>query len=282
MDGVETTKRIRAQGDEEPYYKDLPIIALTANAMSGMREMFLQHGFDDFLSKPIDIVMLDATLEKWIPKEKQTGFVAENFKLNKPKRVDIRIEGLNTNYGVNMSGGKIEVYFETLTMFYEDAAEKKKEIQICPDDRNLPLYITHVHALKSASANIGADKLSETAYALEMAALDGDLSFIENNTEHFFWMLEQIMTNISNAITFYTAGLSNENDSFKPEQLQNELVKLKKALDDMDVNTINRIVDILQPSGLADKSGNTIKKILKHILMAEYDEASALIDSLLA
>ncbi|MCL2010498.1 MAG: response regulator, partial [Synergistaceae bacterium] len=71
MDGMETTQRIRAMGGEEPYYKRLPVIALTANAVSGTREMFLQNGFDDFLSKPVDIVSLNAVLEKWLPKEKQ-------------------------------------------------------------------------------------------------------------------------------------------------------------------------------------------------------------------
>ena len=74
MDGVETTERIRAMGDEDPYYAELPIIALTANAVTGMREMFLQSGFNDFLSKPIDTVQLNSVLAKWIPKGKQRAW----------------------------------------------------------------------------------------------------------------------------------------------------------------------------------------------------------------
>ncbi|MDR2584455.1 MAG: response regulator [Fibromonadaceae bacterium] len=66
MDGIEATKLIREDG-----YAELPIIALTANAISGIKEMFLANGFNDFLSKPIDIVKLNAVLAKWIPKEKQ-------------------------------------------------------------------------------------------------------------------------------------------------------------------------------------------------------------------
>jgi len=64
MDGVEATNIIRET------HKNLPIIALTANAVSGVKEMFLSNGFNDFLSKPIDIVNLNSTLEKWLPKEK--------------------------------------------------------------------------------------------------------------------------------------------------------------------------------------------------------------------
>jgi CheY-like chemotaxis protein len=70
MDGIEATTRIRAL-DADQYYKDVPIIALTANAVSDTREMYLKNGFNDFLPKPIDSIQLNAMLEKWIPKEKQ-------------------------------------------------------------------------------------------------------------------------------------------------------------------------------------------------------------------
>ncbi|MDR2922577.1 MAG: response regulator [Treponema sp.] len=73
MDGIETTQRIRAMGDDDPYYKNVPIIALTADAVSGIKEMFLENGFNDFLSKPIDTVKLNTVLGNWIPKEKQHG-----------------------------------------------------------------------------------------------------------------------------------------------------------------------------------------------------------------
>jgi CheY-like chemotaxis protein len=75
MDGIETTHRIRSMGNEDPYYKEVPVIALTANAIVGTKEMFIENGFDDFLSKPIDTVKLNAVLEKWIPKAKQKALV---------------------------------------------------------------------------------------------------------------------------------------------------------------------------------------------------------------
>jgi signal transduction histidine kinase/CheY-like chemotaxis protein len=71
MGGVEATKLIREMAKENPHYANLPIIALTANAVLGVKEMFLANGFNDFLSKPIDIVNLNLILEKWLPKEKQ-------------------------------------------------------------------------------------------------------------------------------------------------------------------------------------------------------------------
>jgi CheY-like chemotaxis protein len=77
MDGIEATLKIRAMGDEDPYYKEMPVIALTANAISGTKEMFLENGFNDFLSKPIDTVKLDTVLGKWISKVKQKSIIVK-------------------------------------------------------------------------------------------------------------------------------------------------------------------------------------------------------------
>jgi CheY-like chemotaxis protein len=71
MDGIETTLKIRAMGEEDVYYSGVPVIALTANAVLGTKEMFMENGFNDFLAKPIDTVKLDAVLGRWIPKGKQ-------------------------------------------------------------------------------------------------------------------------------------------------------------------------------------------------------------------
>jgi len=71
MDGVETTKRIREIADDDTFYTNLPIIAITADVIEGRREMLIENGFNDFMTKPIDIDKLNNILEKWIPKHKQ-------------------------------------------------------------------------------------------------------------------------------------------------------------------------------------------------------------------
>lgn len=71
MDGVEATARIREMGRKDPYFAVVPIVALTANAMKGVREEFLQKGFNDFLPKPIELDKLDNVLRAWIPEDKQ-------------------------------------------------------------------------------------------------------------------------------------------------------------------------------------------------------------------
>jgi len=290
MDGVEATKRIRAlgapgaPGGEEPYYKNLPIIALTANAISGMEEMFLSNGFDDFLSKPIDTVMLNTVLAKWLPKEKQTRSVAEGGRapvIRKPSLSGIAIDGLDAKKGIRLSGGTHEYFFETLSAFYEDGLGRMNEIRKCLDSGNLPLYITIVHGLKSASANIGADMLSEAAYALEMAGLKGDLAYIETNSDHFLMMLKRLLNNIGSAISLHDCGSGKTGEFFEAGQFKNELVKLKQALADMNAGVINKTVDNLLKSAGTEDTKNAVRKLSKHIMMVEYDEADALVDFLL-
>jgi CheY-like chemotaxis protein len=71
MDGIETALHIRGMTDIDPYFDVIPIVALTANAVTGVKQLFLDSGFNDFMSKPIDTIKLDVVLEKWLPKDKQ-------------------------------------------------------------------------------------------------------------------------------------------------------------------------------------------------------------------
>jgi len=204
MDGIEATEHIRALGVENPYFKYVPIIALTANAVSGAKEMFLENGFDDFLSKPIDTIRLDFILEKWISKEKRTCATRENNEAVAAKKLDtpkgIEIERVNVEKGILLCGGKLEDYLETLAVFLQDGFEKIDEIKMSLEAGNLPLYVTHVHALKSAAAIIGADELSGMAKDLERAGNQKDGEFIQTRNADLLSALESLTNNISKVL----------------------------------------------------------------------------------
>ncbi|MCL2207377.1 MAG: ATP-binding protein, partial [Fibromonadales bacterium] len=202
MGGVEVVKRIRESG------YNLPIIALTANAHSGIKEMFLGNGFNDFLSKPIDVVKLNAILEAWIPKEKQEK--AE--------------EGSKHNFKIDL---------QMLAVFYEDGLKKMKEIKKCFETEDYPLYAIYVHALKSALANIGAEDMSEAAKALEM----GDAEFIKAHTARFLTDFERLLDDINQRL--------NEHKEQKFPDAET-LVKLRDALKTMNLSVINEAVNELQ------------------------------------
>ena len=228
MDGVEAAKCIREQGYE------LPIIALTANAVSGVKEMFLANGFNDFLSKPIDMAKLNAILNRWIPEEKQVE-AEEVF--------------------------KNEISLQTLAVFYNDGIEKIAEIKECLKNKNYSLYTIHVHALKSALANIGAMDISDAAKALEK----GDPKFIKEHTDKFLTDLKQLLNNINERLKSRKRidGLNTD-----------ALIRLKEALKSLNSSAINSAVDDLRDYALTED-------ILQNVLLGNYEESLAMIDKIL-
>jgi len=275
MDGVEATQHIRALSNINSHYAKMPIVALTANAIYGIREMFLENGFSDYLSKPIDTVKLNIILEKWIPKEMQEHSVAKTAKLQTSTTpIELEIEGIDVNKGIRLSGGTLEHYYDTLATFHENGLEKIDEIKKCLETKNLSLYTTFLHALKGASGSIGADELSKLAQSLENAGQQEDLAFIEANTNGFLLELEQLLNNIANVLPLHN---TNEN-AMSDAEFKKELIKLKTALEQMDASVFNQTVDELLK---LTHNETIIKNISKHILIAEYDEAINLINSVL-
>jgi len=220
MDGIEAAAQIRALGSQ---YEDLPIIALTANAVSGMKEMFERHGFNGYISKPIEISTLSAVLEKWIPKEKQikrtqeeiaaavTGnpadaqaAVVNDEQAGSPKEgsaaakapAEIKIEGVDTAKGIEMMNGDAKIYLRILGVFHKGGQDKINEINSALEASDIRLYTTYVHGLKSALASIGATELSAAALELEMAGRAENREYIDEHTPKFISGLESLFANI--------------------------------------------------------------------------------------
>jgi CheY-like chemotaxis protein len=285
MDGIETTARIRALGSKEVHYKELPIIALTANAVYGTKEMFLENGFNGYLSKPINIVELNAILEKWVPKEKQVLAEGnyENVKVEKRKNnIDIEIDGVDLNRGIALTGGKVDIYLKTLKVFCNDGYVKIKEIGTCLGNGDLSLYTTYVHALKSACASIGASELSEAMELLETAGKNEDMDFIKSNNDKSLEKFEMLLNNIKNAITHYS---EEENavpmEKSSSEQKKEKLTNLKKAIIDMDTITADETLNDLMMETIDREINETLSEITQHILMSDYEEAINMIDILI-
>jgi len=219
MDGVEATAAIRALEKEQQRKHRVPIIALTANAVVGMREMFLENDFDDFISKPIDISKLDEILDRWIPKEKRDAQKSaassgedDNLQHGDPKSygnntsgdafadsADVKmmvIPGVDTVKGITLTGGTLENYKQVLFMFCKDIDERLiffgKEITT----DTLTDFITNIHSLKSATAYIGASEISSLAAGLEAVGKSGDAAFIRENLPDFIKKLEELKKNI--------------------------------------------------------------------------------------
>ncbi|MDR0859344.1 MAG: response regulator [Oscillospiraceae bacterium] len=265
MDGIETTAIIRGTD------KNVPIIALTANAVSGMRETFLESGLNDYLTKPIEVSKLNEIIGKWIPLEKRIK--AEFAAVIPVQTVSFAIEGIDTKVGLAMTGGTESQYTEVLELFCRDAEKRLEILQDVPDKNSLPLFITQVHALKSASANIGATELSEKAQILEDAGNAADFQMINTQLPKFTLILSRLLENIYSVIPKAETEVNQDFD-------KNALLHLREILAANNHKDIDDVFDkLLNAADSATK--NALLTVSDYLLTSEFNKAIEQIDILL-
>ncbi|WP_051233619.1 response regulator [Butyrivibrio sp. NC3005] len=193
MDGIETLYRMK-EIKNSPN-KDTPVICLTANAVSGMREMFLAEGFTDYLAKPIDYERLEVMLLKYLPHEKVVvEYIANdsssdvNECINLPKGIE-KVTGLDAKEGISHCESA-ESYLDTLKLYEETVKENSAEIRVMCKDLLLDDLTIRLHSLKSTSSIIGAKEISQLAKELERSGKDGTLAIRIGDVEKLLEMYE--------------------------------------------------------------------------------------------
>jgi CheY-like chemotaxis protein len=291
MDGVEATAAIRAwealtMNNEKGVGRTaVPIIALTANAVSGMKEMFIEKGFNDFLAKPIDISKLDEILARWIPKEKR-GVRNEELGIRSettPHSSLLPLPGVDIQHGIANTGGTIALYCEVLLSFCKDVEERLPVLQNVPEAAALPKFTTEVHALKSVSASMGASDISAMAAKLEAAGKASDIDFIRENLPVFTGQLVELVKEIEAWENAVKEGDSVSNGA----ELMRLLHELLAALETERTGDIDRILEELMQQTADEKQAMdaetkaAIEKISDNVLMAEFESATEIVHSLL-
>ena len=186
MDGIETLEILKK---ESLIDENTVVIALTANAVVGAKEQYINAGFNDYLSKPIEIKELEKMLRKYLPEKSDTEVIISN-KTPAPVISDDPLEalsklGLHTSEGISYCGGEEGFYLEIIDD-YADAAEKNIEkLDALKVQDNLTDYRILIHSVKSASKTIGARELYKEAYELEKASDSGDKDYIDKNHDRF-------------------------------------------------------------------------------------------------
>jgi signal transduction histidine kinase/CheY-like chemotaxis protein len=283
MDGIEAAAAIRALPGGR--FQNVPIIALTANAVSGMREMFLENGFQDYLAKPIEISKLNEIVAKWILPEKQERLVEPEERAPASRGTvftypepELAIDGVDTARGVAMTGGSTRQYQEVLALYCRDAAERLELLREAPDETDLALFITQVHALKSASASIGAAALSEKAAELETAGKRGDSVFIRVRLNDFLMELTALTQRIGRALPMRQTDEPVVSDANIDAAA---LTKLKKSLKAQSIGTVDAIIGELTGRSYNAEIREAISKLSEYVLTSDFDGAIHIIDSLL-
>jgi HPt (histidine-containing phosphotransfer) domain-containing protein len=189
-----------------------------------MREMFIENGFNDYLSKPVDVSKLDEILNRWIPEREGTGerglgagerdSVSRGTTSNQYRNSNNdspipdpqslipsspplpAIPHVDTAKGIAMLGGKPDTYRKVLSMFCKDIDERLPHLQTMPEANTLPSFIIQVHSLKSVSASIGAQEVSSNAAGLEAAGKAADMVFIREHLPDFTVQLAELEEDI--------------------------------------------------------------------------------------
>lgn len=199
MDGIETVQRIRNECGDNGRFPI--IIALTANAMEGVREIFLQNGFQDFITKPLDRRSLHTTLLRWVSEEKRTKNEAlmETDKIADSQDItsEIKIAGIDAEEISKQYSNSLEDYLELLDLYCLDGKRKLTVLRELWEKRDYKNYGIEVHGLKSASANVGAMAISKSAKEQEKAVDRGDIAYVDTHAAQLLTAYEAQIEHIS-------------------------------------------------------------------------------------
>ena len=259
LNGVKATKIIQDKG------YDRPIIALTANAVVGQEEYFIKMGFDGFISKPIVLKQLDDCLIRLI-RDKQPVEIIEAAR----KEYDIIVVNEGTDQRLLMSS------------FLRDA---KKVIRLLEplvslsqgdvlDDTALEIYTAHVHGMKTALSNIGNEKLSEVAFALEKAGLEADMATIKTITPSFLDDLRDVAEELE----------TKSNQDFNDDEEQDadfvhkQLLLICQACESFDIAEAEDALAVLRSEACSKQVRKLLDDIEGCLLRGDFEEVTSLVE----
>jgi signal transduction histidine kinase/CheY-like chemotaxis protein/HPt (histidine-containing phosphotransfer) domain-containing protein len=257
MDGVETTQILRAMGYSRP------IVALTANAIAGSSKMFLENGFDGFISKPIDVSELDMALNKYIRKPHANS--ADTVNLVDDANLETDVE---QNLRIHLKKAFLN---DAAKAIHTISGELEKGIASC----DLRVLDISFHGMKSAAANMREKELSEAAKALEFAAKDKRVEDVFANTETFLLQLEA-------TIQKYKEELPSEK---KPQgdlhTLQEGAERIKSACEDFDEEAAKLVLEQLEHYSWGEEVETLLGKLSEHLLHSDFEEGEELAERIL-
>ena len=258
MDGIEAAKIIRSMGYTQP------VVALTANALAGQAEIFLNNGFDDFISKPIDIRQLNAVLNKLI-RDKQPPEALEAARLQRDK--------LYTTMQTSVDPQLAEFFIHDA----KKAAAILETIYINKrlESDDVSMFIINVHAMKSALANIGEASLSADAAKLEQAGRDQNVKFILSELPSFLELLHGVIHKLEAKEAGHEKAEPEADDI---PYLKEKMLAIQAACTAYNKKAAKEALAELKQKTWTAAIKEHLSTIAEYLLHSEFDEAAKAID----
>ena len=275
VDGVETTHIIRRL---IVGYEDVPIIALTANAIGGTKEMFLQEGMNDFVAKPIEVTDIVAMIRKWLPKEKIIPVAVctpqDEQQTEGTNKSSLVIEGLNTKQALSLLGSE-KLYMQILKEYYLSIDKRAAIITGALEKSDIKGYTIEVHSLKSTSKQIGADALSELAARLEKAGNELDVDLILAKTSDLiahFLRYKDIL-----APLFPELSAKTETAAADLSVVTMLLDSMNEAVESMDTLAMDEVIEKMSEYSFTRAQSQCFEKLKASAENCDTDMCSAIV-----
>ena len=268
-DGIETLAEMRGLTDTPN--DGTPIVCLTANAISGMREKFINAGFDDYITKPIDPDRLESMLLHYLPKGKigpasgdreDDDYVLPDFLFH--------LSEIDVGSGLAHCGNG-KSYMTTLEMYLDTAEKNADEIEQFWAAKDLRNTTIKVHALKSTSRVIGALELGELAASLEKA---GDLGDTETLDRELATLLARYRKLAVELRPLKEQGDAEENDErplITPQELREAYRTLSEFCENFDFDSVVHVVESLQLYRIPEEEATRVDAIVKAVDNFDYE-----------
>ena len=283
-DGVATTREIREL--DRAYCKDVPVVALTANAVYGAKKELLAAGFDDYLAKPIDVEQLENILFKYLVDrndENDTYDTSEENATDVEEATnvpdnEVNIQGIDSKTAMVKMGLDVKTYMSILKTYQKDLASAINRIITEKNDNDINSFVIDVHAVKSSSAGVGAMELSELARQLEMAGKNGEMEFIETHFDEFTVLARQINTALCEFMGIQTDENKTNSDLLPQdidirEAFEHEWIEqMIEACEDMDSQLLGELVERVAESNSDKQIAKILSDISEYANQYEFDE----------
>ena len=282
MDGVETTRVIRRLLGNNGQ---VPIIALTANAVEGTAEMFINEGMNDFVTKPIEMRVIISKLHKWLPPEKieknrDKKTNAARLNANRDNKAsqtttDISIEGHDVKRSMEYLGNE-KLFWSFLTEYYSVIDKKCAMIQEYEQKEQWKEYTVEVHALKSASRQIGALDLAQVAEQMEAAGNAGNAALIHKITPG---MLEEYMFYKGILAPYFVKQEEEQSGrAAKNDEMSVLFGEMKEAMENLDMDAMEKVIKDMGQYSYSDAQRDIFEKLKNAVEDIDTERCEEILD----
>nr|AGS52295.1 signal transduction histidine kinase-like protein [uncultured bacterium contig00061] len=291
MDGIEATAIIRSLSADDKLanrekYRKLTIIALSANAIHGSREMFLENGFNDFLSKPIEMPALLQILSDWLPPEKIIAITEAEAAATENRETPggfweavSQIGEISTEIGLRHVNGQKGMYQDNLKLFHEKLMADNDKMATYMGSEDYNNFSIAVHAIKSMLASVGAAELSARALKLETASKTGDIAYC---IQQFPSFSQDLATLYKKLLAVFPPRESPINKTpGNAEYLRENVQKALDAVNDYNTDAGMGALNNVLAYDFGEKTNALLQAAAKALKGYQYDEAKDILESVI-